>query len=492
MVRLTGGVRAARGLEINPRHRTPPDGQHDLRRLIAGCMSRGIAHDARDHDRVDPFEAYRLGRRGRIGRGVRIISRVLVGVTDDESTRRQRKHRDVTAQLIAIERGLVVHQVVLQGLTRECGVQRIRDQVRVIAASLDVHLHSLTQIRHPAILPPSQAPSSQGGASTRPLAGRLTSVTGDYGERVMAAEDRAALWRMSPEVAEATALGAPVVALESTIISHGLPRPENLRVARAVEATIRALGAVPATIAIIDGLPHIGLTPEELELIALRDGIMKVSVRDLATIVASGGSGATTVAATCHLARAAGIEVFATGGLGGVHRQARESWDESADLTTLGSTRITVICAGVKSILDVPATLERLETLNVTVLGYCTDDFPGFYLSSSGFRAPARADSAEEIADVMRAQRLLDVEAAIVVCAPLDPQEQLDPALHEEVLRSGLDLARQAGVQGKDVTPFLLDHFHRATHGESLLVNERIILRNAELAARIAVANAVR
>ena len=286
--------------------------------------------------------------------------------------------------------------------------------------------------------------------------------------------------------------GAPVVALESTIISHGLPRPENLRVASAVEANIRREGAVPATIAIIDGVPHIGLTAQELEVIAFTDGIVKVSVRDLATIVAAGGSGATTVAATSHLARAAGIEVFATGGLGGVHRQARESWDESADLTTLGSTRITVVCAGVKSILDVPATLERLETLNVTVLGYRTADFPGFYLSTSGFPAPGRADSPEEIAHIMDAQESLGVDAAIVVCSPLDPQEQLDPDLHDAVLETGLELARQAGVHGKDVTPFLLDHFHRATHGQSLLVNERIILRNAELAARIAVARSTR
>jgi len=297
---------------------------------------------------------------------------------------------------------------------------------------------------------------------------------------------------MSPEVADAMAHGAPVVALESTIISHGLPRPENLRVASAVEANIRREGAVPATIAIIDGVPHIGLTAQELEVIAFTDGIVKVSVRDLATIVAAGGSGATTVAATSHLARAAGIEVFATGGLGGVHRQARESWDESADLTTLGSTRITVVCAGVKSILDVPATLERLETLNVTVLGYRTADFPGFYLSTSGFPAPGRADSPEEIAHIMDAQESLGVDAAIVVCSPLDPQEQLDPDLHDAVLETGLELARQAGVHGKDVTPFLLDHFHRATHGQSLLVNERIILRNAELAARIAVARSTR
>lgn len=293
---------------------------------------------------------------------------------------------------------------------------------------------------------------------------------------------------LSEEVAEARAQGRPIVALESTIISHGLPRPENLRVALAVEAIIRAEGAIPATVALIDGRPHIGLTSQQLELIAFTDGILKVSVRDLATTVAGGRSGATTVAATSLLAAAAGIDVFATGGLGGVHRQARESWDESADLTTLGSTRITVVCAGVKSILDVPATLERLETLNVTVLGYGTDDFPGFYLSSSGHPAPARADSPVQIASIMAAQDALGIDAAIVVCNPLSPDEQLDPDLHDRVLHSGLDLARQAGVHGKDVTPFLLDHFHRSTQGRSLVVNERIIVRNAELATRIAVA----
>lgn len=298
--------------------------------------------------------------------------------------------------------------------------------------------------------------------------------------------------RISPEVADALAVGAPVVALESTIISHGLPRPENLRVARTVEAMIRAAGAVPATVAVIDGLPHVGLTEAQLEFIAVTDGIWKVSVRDLATAMAARANGATTVAATSHLAAAVGIEVFATGGLGGVHREARESWDESADLTTLGNTRIAVVCAGVKSILDVPATLERLETLNVTVLGYQTDDFPGFYLRSSGHRAPGRVDSPAAVAAVMSAQQRLQVNAAIIVCNPLSIDEQIDPELHDEVLRAGLDRARSAGVQGKDVTPFLLDHFHRSTHGVSLLANERIIVQNAELAAHIAVARGAR
>ena len=224
---------------------------------------------------------------------------------------------------------------------------------------------------------------------------------------------------------------------------------------------------------------------------ANRVDIVKVSVRDLATVVAARGSGATTVAATSHLARRAGIRVFATGGLGGVHRQARESWDESADPTTLGTTSITVVCAGVKSILDVGATLERLETLNVGLLGFCTDAFPGFYLSDSGYRVDWRVDTPQEVAEVMRARRDLGIEAGLVVAYALPEAEQLDPDTHDAVLEEGLRLAASRNISGKDVTPFLLDHFHRATHGASLTVNERIIIRNAELAAAIAVSDAV-
>ena len=296
--------------------------------------------------------------------------------------------------------------------------------------------------------------------------------------------------RFSPEVDDALRTGRPVVALESTIISHGLPRPANLRVAQEVEDIVRDRGAVPATIAILDGRVHIGLGSAELEQVANRSDIVKVSVRDLATVVAAGGSGATTVAATSHLARLAGIRVFATGGLGGVHRQARESWDESADLTTLGTTPITVVCAGVKSILDVGATLERLETLNVGLLGFGTDAFPGFYLSDSGFRVDWRVDTPHEVAEVMRARRDLGIEAGLIVAYALPEAEQLDPDMHDAVLEEGLRLAAARKVSGKDVTPFLLDHFHRATHGESLAVNERIIIRNAGLAATIAVSDA--
>ena len=300
------------------------------------------------------------------------------------------------------------------------------------------------------------------------------------------------MFLVAPDVTEALADGGAVVALESTIISHGLPRPENLRVATEVEDIVRSRGAVPATIAILDGRVHVGLDEAALEQVANRDDVVKVSVRDIGTLIGRGGSGATTVAATSHLARLAGIDVFATGGLGGVHRQARDSWDESADLTTLSSTAVTVVCSGVKSILDVGATLERLETLNVGLLGYGTRQFPGFYLSDSGYAVDWSIDTPEEAAAAMRARRALDIPSALVIANPLPEAAQLDPDLHDQVLEEGLRLAAARNVTGKDVTPFLLDHFHRATHGASLIVNEQIIVRNAELAARIAVADAGR
>ncbi len=296
------------------------------------------------------------------------------------------------------------------------------------------------------------------------------------------------LINIAPEVAQALADNRGVVALESTIISHGLPRPENLRVAIEVEAQIRAQGAVPATIAILDGTVHIGLTEVLLDQVANRNDIVKVSVRDVATVIANRGSGATTVAATSHIAQLVGIDVFATGGLGGVHRDARRTWDESADLTTLGQTPITVVCAGVKSILDVGATLERLETLNVGVLGYNTTRFPGFYLSDSGFGISWSVSDPGEVAAIMGARRSMQIPSGLIVAYPIPESDQLDPDLHDQVLQDGMQLATSRGVTGKDVTPFLLDHFHRSTHGASLVVNTQIILRNAELAAQIAVA----
>ena len=294
---------------------------------------------------------------------------------------------------------------------------------------------------------------------------------------------------VTEEVQDALAAGTAVVALESTIISHGLPRPENLRVAAEVEDIVRSRGAVPATIAILDGCVHVGLDERALDQVANRDDVVKVSVRDIATLISRGGSGATTVAATSHLAALVGIRVFATGGLGGVHREARDSWDESADLNTLAVTPVTVVCSGVKSILDVGATLERLETLNVGVLGFGTHRFPGFYLTDSGFAVDWSVDTAQDVADVMHARGRLRIPSALVVANPLPIEEQLDPDVHDQVLEEGLRLASARNITGKDVTQFLLDHFHRASHGASLIVNEQIIVRNAELAARIAVAD---
>ncbi len=292
--------------------------------------------------------------------------------------------------------------------------------------------------------------------------------------------------RFTREVSNALEEGRPVVALESTLIAHGLPRPDNVEIAREIEAAVREEGAIPATIAVVDGMVRIGLDRQALDEIAEND-VAKCSARDLPVVMARRATGATTVAATATLAVRAGIGAFATGGLGGVHREARESWDESADLTTLGQTPITVVCAGVKSILDVEATLERLETLNVTLLGYQTDRFPGFYLADSGFPVPWRVDSPEEVADVAHARAELGL-GAIVVANPLD--EPLDPDLHERVLRDGLEAAAAEGIRGKDVTPFLLDRFHRETGGASLEANVRLVLRNARLAAQIARATA--
>jgi pseudouridine-5'-phosphate glycosidase len=293
--------------------------------------------------------------------------------------------------------------------------------------------------------------------------------------------------RISPEVAEALAGGRPVVALESAIVSHGLPRPRNLEAARQAEDAVRDGGALPATIAVVAGEAHVGLDGKTLRAIAERDGVVKCGVRDLAPVAARGGWGGTTVAATAHLACRAGIQVFATGGLGGVHRDARDSWDESADLETLARTGIVVVCSGVKSILDVGATLERLETLNVTVLGYGTDRFAGFYLSESDYPAPWRADSAAEVAGVVRARAgLATDDSAVVVANPLPVDDQLDPVLHDRVLGEGLIAAEAAGVRGKDVTPFLLGYLAEETEGASLDANVQLVVRNARLAAEIA------
>ncbi len=295
--------------------------------------------------------------------------------------------------------------------------------------------------------------------------------------------------RYSADVADARDQGAPIVALESTIVAHGLPRPDNLRVARQIEQVVRAGGAVPATIGMIGGEIVCGLDDDELTRLATVDGVAKLSVRDLAAAASAGLDGATTVAGTSAVAAAAGIAVFATGGLGGVHRDAVHTFDESADLGALGRTRIAVVCAGVKSILDVPATLERLETLGVTVVGYRTRRFPGFFIADSGSPIDWQVDSAEQVAAMIRAQREQGVGGAgIVIANPLPVEAQLDPALHDETLATGLSMMEEQGITGKAVTPFLLSHFHSVTHGRSLTVNIEIILRNAALAAEIAVA----
>ena len=293
--------------------------------------------------------------------------------------------------------------------------------------------------------------------------------------------------KLSAEVANALKAGKPVVALESTIISHGLPRPSNLEVALECERIVRDAGAVPATIALLDGKILVGLERSELEAIANRDDISKASIRDLAIIVAQGESAATTVAATAHIAALAGIHVFATGGLGGVHRGANESFDESADLTALANVDMNMICAGVKSILDVPATLERLETLAISLVGYKTTAFPGFYLTDSGYTLEHRVDTPEEIAAIIKARKDVGtLSKALVVANPV--VKEMNKALHDEILKSGLEKAEKQGVTGKAVTPFLLEHFHTTSKGESLAINTEIIKANCLLGAQIAVA----
>ena len=290
--------------------------------------------------------------------------------------------------------------------------------------------------------------------------------------------------RYSHEVSSALETGRPIVALESTIISHGLPRPRNLQVALDVESIVRAAGATPATIALIDGGIHVGLESDQLERIANDSSVVKASTRDLAVIVSKKMSAATTVAATAHIAHLAGISVFATGGLGGVHRG--DGFDESADLTALSLTPIVIVCAGVKSILDVAATLERLETMAIPVLGFGTHKFPGFYLTDSGYTLEHRVDSAEEIASIWNARFPVHTESsAVVVANPV--KEELDQELHETLLNTGLAAADSNHIIGKAVTPFLLEFFHRESKGKSLDVNVEIIKANSHLAALIAV-----
>ena len=291
---------------------------------------------------------------------------------------------------------------------------------------------------------------------------------------------------VAPEVQAALDAGRPGVALESTIISHGLPRPRNLEVALELEAMLRAAGVVPASVGVPAGRPTVGLDPAQLETLATAPDVAKVGVRELPLAVAASRHAATTVASSATLARLAGIRVLATGGIGGVHRRAVETFDESADLPTLARTAITVVCAGVKSILDVPATLERLETLGVTVVGYRTLRFPGFYVADSGNDLDWAVSDPDEVAAVMRAADRLGLRNAIVIANPVPVGHQLDPETHDALLAQALAAADRDGIRGKAVTPFLLDHIYRASGGASLEANIWAVRNNVALAARIA------
>ncbi|MGW1491988.1 pseudouridine-5'-phosphate glycosidase [Streptomyces sp. NPDC002402] len=297
------------------------------------------------------------------------------------------------------------------------------------------------------------------------------------------------LTEVTEEVQEALSAHRPVVALESTIIAHGLPHPRNLAVAEELEGLVRSEGAVPATVAVLDGTVHVGLDKRQLERVAGDEDVRKLGHRDLAPALAAGVSGATTVSAAAFLAARAGIRVFATGGLGGVHREWTETQDESADLRLLAQTRIAVVCAGVKSILDVPATLQRLETLGVGILGYGTREFPGFYLTSSGQPVDWTVGTPQEVAEVIRASDALGgPDAALIVANPVPETEQLDPALHDRVLAEALAECRERGIGGQAVTPFLLNYLMRRTEGASLEANVAAVRGNVRLAARIAAA----
>ena len=300
------------------------------------------------------------------------------------------------------------------------------------------------------------------------------------------------LVEVSPRVRAALAAGQPVVALESTIISHGLPRPGNLAAAQRFEEILERQNVTAATIALIDGVPKVGLSPADLERIATDESVVKVGSRDIAIAMARKVTGGTTVAATSVLAARAGLRVFATGGLGGVHRGAGETFDESADLTVLSRTPITVVSAGVKSILDIPATLERLETLSVAVVGYRTSRFPAFWLSDSGYDLDWRVDAAAEIADIMAARDAFGEPSALLVANPLPAALQLDPGVLDGAMAEALALANEQGIRGKAVSPFLLDRIQQVTGGVSVEVNLNIARGNIELAGQIATSWAAR
>jgi pseudouridine-5'-phosphate glycosidase len=321
---------------------------------------------------------------------------------------------------------------------------------------------------------PDMITARAGSGALAEACGRLASVTGGV--------------VLSESVARALSDGGPVVALESTIITHGLPRPENLRAALEFEQTVAESGALPATIAMLDGVAHVGLEPDELERLVATAGALKLSARDLPVAMVQGATGGTTVAATALLASRAGIRVFATGGIGGVHRNADKTFDESADLGVLGSCPITVVAGGVKSILDIGATLERLETLSVTVLVFGTSRFPAFWLTDSGYTVDSTVTTPEEIAEVMQAADTLGRPGGILVANPLPEAAQLDPAVHDRLLSEALEAAQAESVRGKEITPFLLDYIHEHTDRASVSVNLEIVRGNCRLGARIACA----
>ncbi len=298
---------------------------------------------------------------------------------------------------------------------------------------------------------------------------------------------------ISPEVASALAEGRPVVALESTIISHGMPYPRNVETAREVQATVRAHGATPATIAIIGGRLKVGVDDEGIELLGRKGReIVKTSRRDLPIVVTRGQDGATTVAATMIVAAMAGVRVFATGGIGGVHRGVEESFDISADLDELARTNVAVVCAGVKSVLDIGRTLEYLETRGVPVVGYQTDALPAFYTRDSGYGVDYRAESAQDVAEAMATKWTLGLDGGMVVAAPIPEEYALDKGEMDALIDAAIDEMNSRGITGKETTPFLLSRIAESSEGRSLDANIRLVLNNAALAAKIAVAYAER
>ncbi len=293
---------------------------------------------------------------------------------------------------------------------------------------------------------------------------------------------------ISPEVKHALDNNLPVVALESTIISHGMPWPQNAITAKLVEDEVRNQGAVPATIAIMDGKCLVGLSSDDIDYFAQAQNVWKVSLRDMPYVIAQKLPGATTVAATMRIASMAGIKIFATGGIGGVHRGAAETMDISADLTEMGQTNVAIVAAGVKSILDIGLTLEYMETLGIPVVTYGQDEFPSFYSSKSGFNSPLRLDTPIAIADLLKAKWGLQLNGSVLIANPVPTEFEMNQEVIEQHILKALEVANQQNVKGKEVTPFILKYIANNTHGESLEANIALIKNNAAIASRIAVA----